>query len=144
MKVPVNFTGAIFNAKTGLKPEQWHLEADGTIRAPIEVTNELLATCVTDPVAQKVKQSQSIIEASYQDICDKLDYKNPERLLGFIGSPCAQYDADAKAFQRHITDTALAAYRIMGEVLAGKRQEPQSAEELMGLLPIFIQPTVKV
>jgi hypothetical protein len=47
MKVSANFNGAIFNAKTGLTMHQWHLEADGTIRAPKEivVTEALLAEC---------------------------------------------------------------------------------------------------
>jgi hypothetical protein len=143
MKVPANFSGSVFCAKTGLGKNDWYLDADGTLHCQKSVTRDLLDSCVVDIVAIKVRQFKDVIESSYQKICDDMDYKNPERLLGFIGSPDPQYDADGRAFRKHITDTAKEAYRIMAEVVAGERPEPKTAEELLALLPAFTQPRIQ-
>lgn len=141
MIIPNNFNGAIFNNKTGLKPEQWHIEADGTIRAPISVTHDLLDSCVEDPTPARIQSFQALIEKSYQDIATSLDYKSPERMLGYIGCAVPQWDADGRAMQAHMANTAIAAYTILGKVQSGQILEPTEVE-FLAMLPKFQQPQV--
>ena len=87
-------------------------------------------------VAQIQAALDALVEQHLDATAQALGYKDMERAVGYATSKTPRFSTEGKALRDYRDDVWLTCYRLLAEVMQGKREVP-TGPELMALMPVF-------